>query len=259
MRYKFFNFWLNFFFLSSIYTRLQYEDSMIPFPSHIRSSSTSISLHFMSYTREGNLQDFIVWCQQRRRIIYNPWIWIIAYVYEQYPLKHWLIATDSSRVLTATLFFTLNTEYGLRCTALDIKVKDVALSLWSCCIFPIFIKFIYNETCVKWPLNCVVSQGRWSFKKWNINLLRKMHMVDVVLCYVVVRHQPISPISFRVTSLVLGQSHDCPSASETTLNDMGKSITSSRKGCYDYNNTKHNKTMRILFGMYHKISNIRRT
>ena len=175
---------------------------------------------------------------------------MIAYVYEQYPLEHWLIAFHNSRVLTATLFFTLNTEYGLRCTALDTKVKDVALSLWSCCIFPIFIKFIYNETCVKWPMNCVVSQGRWSFKKGNINLLRKMHMVDVVLCYVVVRHQPILPISFRVTSLALGQSYDCPSANETTLNDMGKSITSSRKGCYDYNKTKHNKIICILYGMY---------
>ena len=32
-------------------------------------------------------------------------------------------------------------------------------------------------------------------------------------------------ISFRVTSLALGQSHDCPSASEATLKDMGKEIT----------------------------------
>ena len=30
------------------------------------------------------------------------------------------------------------------------------------------------------------------------------------------------PISFRVASLALGQSHDCPSASEVTLKDMGK-------------------------------------
>ena len=29
-------------------------------------------------------------------------------------------------------------------------------------------------------------------------------------------------ISFRVTSLALGQSHDCPSASEVTLKDIGK-------------------------------------
>ena len=29
------------------------------------------------------------------------------------------------------------------------------------------------------------------------------------------------PISFRVASLSLGQSYDCPSASEVTLKDMG--------------------------------------
>ena len=32
----------------------------------------------------------------------------------------------------------------------------------------------------------------------------------------------IIPISFRVTSLALGQSYDCPSASEATLKDMAK-------------------------------------
>ena len=33
------------------------------------------------------------------------------------------------------------------------------------------------------------------------------------------------PISFGVASLALGQSYDCPSASEKTLKDMGKEIT----------------------------------
>ena len=30
------------------------------------------------------------------------------------------------------------------------------------------------------------------------------------------------PVSFRVASLPLGQSYDCPSASEATLKDKGK-------------------------------------
>ena len=30
------------------------------------------------------------------------------------------------------------------------------------------------------------------------------------------------PVSFRVTSMALGQSYDCPSASEVTLSDMDK-------------------------------------
>ena len=46
------------------------------------------------------------------------------------------------------------------------------------------------------------------------------------------------PISFRVTSLALGQSYDCPSASEVTLKDMGK--------IYQYQpTTKHNKTWTV--------------
>ena len=38
-------------------------------------------------------------------------------------------------------------------------------------------------------------------------------------------------ISFRVTSLALGQSYDCPGASEASLNDMGKSIPGSWRTC----------------------------
>ena len=33
------------------------------------------------------------------------------------------------------------------------------------------------------------------------------------------------PLSFRVASLALGQSYDCPSASEATLKDTGKYVT----------------------------------
>ena len=45
------------------------------------------------------------------------------------------------------------------------------------------------------------------------------------LCFIMVWYRSIWPISFRVTSLVLGQLYDCPSASEVTLKDMGKPIT----------------------------------
>ena len=39
-------------------------------------------------------------------------------------------------------------------------------------------------------------------------------------------YQLIKSISFRATSLTLGQSYGCPSASELTLKDMGKYTTS---------------------------------
>ena len=35
----------------------------------------------------------------------------------------------------------------------------------------------------------------------------------------------ILPVSFWVASLALGQSYDCPSASEATLKDMGEYVT----------------------------------
>ena len=41
--------------------------------------------------------------------------------------------------------------------------------------------------------------------------------------------QSISPISFRVASLALGQSYDCPSAIAVTLNDMSKLPTKTHK------------------------------
>ena len=49
-------------------------------------------------------------------------------------------------------------------------------------------------------------------------------MVHPLFCIALFQHMLPLPISFRITSLALGQSHDCPSASEATLNDMGKCI-----------------------------------
>ena len=49
------------------------------------------------------------------------------------------------------------------------------------------------------------------------------------------------PISFRVTSLALGQSYDCPSASEVTLKNMDKMICTK---------TQQNTTMPIFRGIY---------
>ena len=42
--------------------------------------------------------------------------------------------------------------------------------------------------------------------------------------FLVVKCQLILRIFFRVTPLALGQSYDCHSASEVTLNDMNKQI-----------------------------------
>ena len=47
-----------------------------------------------------------------------------------------------------------------------------------------------------------------------------LHTVFALFCYGLILTD--LPILFRVKSLALGQSEDCPSASEVTLKDMGK-------------------------------------
>ena len=55
----------------------------------------------------------------------------------------------------------------------------------------------------------------------------------------------VCSISFRVDSLALGQSYNCPSASEVTLKDMGKTDKSQTT-------TKHNKAwiLCMILGKY---------
>ena len=55
-------------------------------------------------------------------------------------------------------------------------------------------------------------------------------MSTILLCFILLCHLfswiflMHLPIYFRVTSLALGQSYDCPSANEVTLKDTGKSL-----------------------------------
>ena len=55
-------------------------------------------------------------------------------------------------------------------------------------------------------------------------------------------------LSFGVTSLVLGQSYDCPSASEVTLKDWGK---------LSGNEPQQNTTKRKLYTYYYDVVNMR--
>ena len=87
------------------------------------------------------------------------------------------------------------------------------------------------------PAMVQIMAWRWSgdkplFEPMVVSLLRHicvtrprwvMYMIWTLLCFVVVKYHPILPISFRVTSQALGQSYDCPSASEVTLKDISKS------------------------------------
>ena len=68
-----------------------------------------------------------------------------------------------------------------------------------------------------------------------------VHTSDIfgLYCYLVVAD---FPISFSVTSLAQGQSNDCPSASEVTLNIMDK--------CMTQINQEHGRTIFIFYGQY---------
>ena len=110
-----------------------------------------------------------------------------------------------------------------------------------------------------------------------IYIFRIMHTVQTSLCCIVFSYTLIWPISFRITSMALGQSYDCPSASEVILKDMGKCITWIHKHWWHNQNkalkpcgysmgytllpvmifaahlshkSKHDKTVCIFYGIY---------
>ena len=59
------------------------------------------------------------------------------------------------------------------------------------------------------------------------------------------------PISFRLTSLALWQSNDCPSASKATLMNMDKYFKWIHyERLHNHNKAKHNKTVCIFIGIY---------
>ena len=61
-------------------------------------------------------------------------------------------------------------------------------------------------------------------------------------------------ILFRVALLSQGQSYDCPSVSEATLEEMGQSTIYKAQ-----QNTAKDEPMCIILGINHKTSNIRHT
>ena len=80
---------------------------------------------------------------------------------------------------------------------------------------------------------------------------RNMHTVFALLCFVVVIHWLIFPISIRLTSLALWQSNDCPSASKATLMNMDKYLMWIHyERFHNHNKAKHHKTVCIFLGIY---------
>ena len=71
---------------------------------------------------------------------------------------------------------------------------------------------------VKWPYRIWVKSAGTK-RQHNTTNKNSVHTFLAVLY--VIRIPYLNYISFRVTSLALGQSYDCPSASEITLKNMG--------------------------------------
>ena len=78
-----------------------------------------------------------------------------------------------------------------------------------------------------------------------------MHIMQVLLCFVLVSYHEILPIAFRVSFMGLGQSYesrDCVSASETTLNNMGNRYMSPM-GTHDIDGLMQNRHYSIALAM----------
>ena len=56
-----------------------------------------------------------------------------------------------------------------------------------------------------------------------------------------------------IISLALGQSYDCPSASEVIMKNMGENLNEKRiHWWHDHNNTKHSKTVHVIHNMFYE-------
>ena len=104
---------------------------------------------------------------------------------------------------------------------------------------------------------CWLRYILWNCSRLNTTDLqyipRNMHTVFALLCFVVVIHWLIFPISIRLTSLALWQSNDCPSASKATLMNMDKYFMWIHyERLHNHNKAKHNKAVCIFLGIYCK-------
>ena len=139
-------------------------------------------------------------------------------------------------------------------------VKSVfGAHIWSykCTLFLICRSFVFAIK-LFWFANMVIHVNEhdfthlWPGDPYHVQYIpRNMHTVFALLCFVVVIHWLIFPISIRLTSLALGQSNDCPSASKATLMNMDKYFMWIHyERLHNHNKAKHNKTVCIFLGIY---------
>ena len=134
--------------------------------------------------------------------------WLAQHIIAVYPMKYapdsYSLRYDIIMGTIASLITSLTIVYSTVYSDADQRKHQSSTSLafvWGIHRGPV-------NSPHKWP----VTQNIW----WRHRVL---------LRFIVVWYWSILPISFSVASLALGQSYDCPSASEVTLNDMDEYIT----------------------------------
>ena len=100
-----------------------------------------------------------------------------------------------------------------------VNVHDDCVNWWSCeCI--LWICYLIKLWMYMYVFLISSQSGCFYSGKyiWNYNDLKTMHTVCTLLCLGFECYTHF----FRIPSLALGQSYDCPSANEATLKKMGK-------------------------------------
>ena len=114
---------------------------------------------------------------------------------------------------------------------------------------------------------CILPQDKWSRLIWKICashikerhlFLNSMYSISqeictrfLLCCALLWLYIDWFHISIRLISLALWQSNDCPSASKATLMNMDKYFMWIHyERLHNHNKAKHNKTVRILLGIY---------
>ena len=120
--------------------------------------------------------------------------------------------------------------------------------LCSLTIIYLWILWYYHQIWDRWwIIEFERTQWLWVSMDWFFRLLCIQYTVHPKyymygLCFVVFCCGKILPIFFKVTSLALGQSYDCPRASEATLKNMSKYAAYECTKNYEITTTKQSTT-----------------
>ena len=111
--------------------------------------------------------------------------------------------------LVASQITSVTIVYSTVCSGADQRKYQSSASL-------AFVRGIH-----RWPVN---SPHKWPVtrKMFPFDDVIMIHTIRSLLWFVAICYQWVLPIAHKVTPMALGQSYDCPSATDATLGAMGK-------------------------------------